>query len=94
MCVAVLWQLGYAGTKDKRACTTQWCTVYRRRAEELASLNRFFNDSAARADERGMHRGRQLLVGNFSYVSHAHSYKFNTPTNVPAVPRTGAPTLA
>lgn len=43
---------GYAGTKDRRAITTQWVSVYRVRAEQLQNLN-----SAL----------RNLCVGNFRY---------------------------
>lgn len=32
--------LGYAGTKDKRAVTSQWCTVKRKTIEELRNFNR------------------------------------------------------
>ncbi|KAF7256546.1 hypothetical protein EG68_06519 [Paragonimus skrjabini miyazakii] len=45
---------GYAGTKDKRAITTQFVTVKDVDSEKLASLNR---------------RLHGIFVGNFSYVS-------------------------
>lgn len=32
--------VGYAGTKDKRGVTAQWCTVKRKSIEELRSFNR------------------------------------------------------
>lgn len=32
--------VGYAGTKDKRGVTSQWCTVKRKSIEELRSFNR------------------------------------------------------
>ena len=43
----------YAGTKDKRAITTQAVTVFRVPAERLASLNR---------------ASKNVQVGNFQYV--------------------------
>ena len=43
---------GYAGTKDRRAVTTQWVSVYRVRAETLQGLNASL---------------RNLCVGNFKY---------------------------
>jgi len=70
-------ELGYSGTKDKRACTTQWVTVRKLPAAEVAhALNRAFLD-AFRGD-RGEGppgvgfqppRARQLLAGCFSYVA-------------------------
>jgi tRNA pseudouridine13 synthase len=53
--------IGYAGTKDKRACTGQWCTLFKLPASKVASI---VNDSfiASKGEE-----GRQLLVGNFQY---------------------------
>ena len=32
--------VGYAGTKDKRGVTSQWCTVKRKTIEELRTFNR------------------------------------------------------
>lgn len=32
--------VGYAGTKDKRGVTSQWCTVKRKSIEELRTFNR------------------------------------------------------
>ncbi|XP_074627363.1 pseudouridylate synthase 7 homolog isoform X2 [Acropora palmata] len=43
---------GYAGTKDRRAVTTQWISAYRVRAEQLQSLNSSL---------------RNLCLGNFKY---------------------------
>lgn len=43
---------GYAGTKDRRAVTTQWVSVYRVRSETLQGLNASL---------------RNLCVGNFKY---------------------------
>ncbi|CAM9509268.1 unnamed protein product [Discosporangium mesarthrocarpum] len=50
--------LTYAGTKDKRAVTSQWCTVKRRGKEELQAFNR----------PLGCHAGPIVLLANFSYV--------------------------
>jgi tRNA pseudouridine13 synthase len=33
--------ISIAGTKDKRAVTAQWCTVFRRRPSELMGMNKF-----------------------------------------------------
>lgn len=46
----------YAGTKDKRAITTQLCTMYRRKPSELARLNAFDLPPF-------------LRVGDFAFVS-------------------------
>lgn len=32
--------VGYAGTKDKRGVTSQWCTVKRKAIEDLRTFNR------------------------------------------------------
>ncbi|KAG5189433.1 hypothetical protein JKP88DRAFT_267276 [Tribonema minus] len=44
-----------AGTKDKRAITTQWCTMFRRTPADLT----FFNQQ-----QRGSRPGRLVVVGN------------------------------
>ena len=57
--------LGYAGTKDKRACTAQWVTAHKMPAADVARcVNVAFTESKGE-------RGRQLVVGNFSYVGAA-----------------------
>lgn len=43
---------GYAGTKDRRAVTTQWVSVYRVQAEQLHGLNSTL---------------RNMCIGNFKY---------------------------
>lgn len=54
--------LSYAGTKDKRACTTQWLTAWKLPPTRVAkAINNQFHDSGGKW-------GRNLLVGNFSYV--------------------------
>eukprot|EP00752_Nemacystus_decipiens_P003898 g3578.t3 len=50
--------VGYAGTKDKRGVTSQWCTVRKKSIEELRTFNR----------PLGAHQGPMVLLGNFSYV--------------------------
>ncbi|KAH0610634.1 uncharacterized protein H6S33_012161 [Morchella sextelata] len=53
-------QIGFAGTKDKRAVTVQRCSVYRVDAARLARLNR---EGAG-----ALHAGTR--VGNFEYKTH------------------------
>lgn len=59
-------RLGYAGMKDKRGVTTQFCTLYRRMPEELLT----FNDRPIRSNCGGSTYGRVsvIRVGNFKYV--------------------------
>ncbi|CAM9768313.1 unnamed protein product, partial [Hapterophycus canaliculatus] len=52
--------VGYAGTKDKRGVTSQWCTVRKKSIEELRTFNRPLGS---------FHQGPIVLVGNFSYVA-------------------------
>ncbi|CAM9677210.1 unnamed protein product [Ectocarpus fasciculatus] len=52
--------VGYAGTKDKRGVTAQWCTVKRKSIEELRSFNRPLG---------AFQQGSIVLLGNFSYVT-------------------------
>ncbi|CAN0520914.1 unnamed protein product, partial [Ectocarpus sp. 12 AP-2014] len=52
--------VGYAGTKDKRGVTAQWCTVKRKSIEELRSFNRPLG---------AFQQGSIVLLGNFSYVA-------------------------
>ena len=47
----------YAGTKDKRAVTSQRCTVYRKRPADLSRMNKFNNAPL-------------LRLGDFAYVTH------------------------
>ncbi|KAH8152616.1 uncharacterized protein LAJ45_03457 [Morchella importuna] len=54
-------QIGFAGTKDKRAVTVQRCSVYRVDASRLARLN---TEGAAGA----LHAGTR--VGNFGYKTY------------------------
>lgn len=52
--------IAYAGTKDKRAITTQKCTIYRRKPSELTRINRIFTPYL-------------LRVGDFRYVAQSAS---------------------
>ena len=47
-----------AGTKDKRAVTVQWCTIYRRRPHDIMRLNKFQYPPLIR-------------VGDFEYVKES-----------------------
>lgn len=47
--------ISIAGTKDKRAVTAQWCTVFRRRPSELMPMNKFKYNPIIR-------------IGDFEYV--------------------------
>ena len=63
----------YAGTKDKRAITSQKCTVYRRKPSDLGRINRFNIPPFIR-------------VGDFEYVHQPlklgiHSHTLSTPTH-------------
>ena len=55
----------YAGTKDKRAITSQKCTVYRRKPSDLARVNRFNIPPFIR-------------VGDFEYVQQPLKLGINT----------------
>lgn len=46
--------LTYAGTKDKRAVTSQWCTVKQKSVEELRKFNRPLGTFQARIRNAGM----------------------------------------
>jgi tRNA pseudouridine13 synthase len=47
--------ISIAGTKDKRAVTAQWCTIFRRRPSELMPMNKFKYNPIIR-------------IGDFEYV--------------------------
>jgi tRNA pseudouridine13 synthase len=51
--------IGVAGTKDRRAATSQWATVRMRTAHDIVQIN------------REAPRGGRIIVGNFSYVNDA-----------------------
>lgn len=56
--------VGYAGTKDKRGVTSQWCTVKRKTIEELRTFNRPLGSFQVSCR---LHRRRRLegFVRNF-----------------------------
>ena len=57
-------RIGYAGMKDKRGITSQFCTLYRTRPEQILSATR----SAGGGNTRN--KGFSVVqVGNFEYVS-------------------------
>lgn len=65
--------LGYAGMKDKRACTTQFCTLYRKTAEEVRMVLNREDERNENARPQGggnsKHGGSAIMrVGHFSYV--------------------------
>lgn len=60
-------RLGYAGMKDKRGVTTQFCTLYRRRPEELLSFNKSQNADGGGGSTYGS--VSIIRVGNFKYVN-------------------------
>ncbi|KAI5838795.1 putative pseudouridine synthase TruD/Pus7 [Morchella snyderi] len=58
-------QIGFAGTKDKRAVTVQRCSVYRVDAARLARLN---GNGEGEGGAGALHAGTR--VGNFEYKTH------------------------
>jgi hypothetical protein len=61
--------LGYAGMKDKRACTTQFCTLYRKTAEELMILNREQKNARPQGGGNSKQGGSAIIrVGHFCFV--------------------------
>lgn len=57
-------RIGYAGMKDKRGITTQFCTLYRTEAQQIASQGN------ASGGGNTKQRGYSVVqVGNFEYVS-------------------------
>ncbi len=64
-------QIGYAGMKDKRGVTSQFCTVYRKTAEELMTLNRERGrDGNKYGGGNSSSKGKSIMrVGHFKYVN-------------------------
>mmetsp|Transcript_17915 Transcript_17915/g.21926 ORF Transcript_17915/g.21926 Transcript_17915/m.21926 type:complete len:750 (-) Transcript_17915:143-2392(-) len=57
----------YAGMKDKRGVTTQFCTVFRKTPDRLLILNQNQKNASGGGNTKG--NGSSILrVGNFSYV--------------------------
>jgi len=61
--------LGYAGMKDKRGCTAQFCTLFRKTAEDVLVLNKEKKIDRRQGGGNSKFGGSALMrVGNFSYV--------------------------
>lgn len=63
--------MGYAGMKDKRGVTSQFCTVYRKTPEQMIVLNQDRNQSSRQQHGGGNSNsggGALMRVGNFKYV--------------------------
>ena len=61
--------LGYAGMKDKRGCTSQFCTIYRKTAQDLMILNIEHNKGRRQGGGNSKFGGTAVMrVGHFSYV--------------------------
>ena len=58
-------RIGYAGMKDKRGITSQFCTLYRTQPEQILSLTRSVGGGNTKD------KGHSVVqVGNFEYVSN------------------------
>lgn len=63
--------MGYAGMKDKRGVTSQFCTVYRKTPEQMLVLNQDRNQSSRQQHGGGNSNtggGALMRVGHFKYV--------------------------
>jgi hypothetical protein len=61
--------LGYAGMKDKRGCTTQFCTVFRKTPQDLIVLNKEKKNNRKQGGGNSKFGGTTVMrVGQFSYV--------------------------
>eukprot|EP00586_Coscinodiscus_wailesii_P002074 CAMPEP_0172485496 /NCGR_PEP_ID=MMETSP1066-20121228/13534_1 /TAXON_ID=671091 /ORGANISM="Coscinodiscus wailesii, Strain CCMP2513" /LENGTH=744 /DNA_ID=CAMNT_0013250795 /DNA_START=58 /DNA_END=2292 /DNA_ORIENTATION=- len=61
--------VGYAGMKDKRGVTCQFCTVYHEEEEDLLAVNEKNMSVCARSDDSGG-GASFFLIGGFSYAKH------------------------
>ena len=60
--------VNFAGTKDKRGVTTQYCTVYRKTPEDVKWLNKQGNSGGGGSSTGG----RPIMqLGDFEYVTNA-----------------------
>lgn len=59
-------RIGYAGMKDKRGITSQFCTLYRTTPEEIASGNHQQKSGGGNTKQKGY---SVVQTGNFQYVS-------------------------
>jgi len=66
--------MGYAGMKDKRGVTTQFCTIFKKTPSDLMSINKKTNNIG------GGHKSRKgcslMRVGHFAYVDRNISLGF------------------
>lgn len=61
--------LGYAGMKDKRGCTAQFCTLFRKTPEDVLVLNKEKKNDRRQGGGNSKFGGSTVMrVGNFSYV--------------------------
>ena len=60
-------RIGYAGMKDKRGVTTQFCTLFKRHAEEIVSFNKQKHRGGGGNSNHG--NVSVIRVGNFQYVN-------------------------
>lgn len=62
--------VGYGGMKDKRGCTTQFCTLYRKTPEDLMILNKDRTNDRKQGGGNSKAGGNAIMrVGHFSYVN-------------------------
>ena len=62
--------MGYAGMKDKRGCTSQFCTVYRKTGKELMALNREQKNNRKQGGGNSHYGGTTVMrAGHFEYVA-------------------------
>jgi len=59
-------RIGYAGMKDKRGITSQFCTLYRTTPEEIAKGNKQQRGGGGNTKQKGY---SVVQTGNFQYVS-------------------------
>jgi tRNA pseudouridine13 synthase len=63
--------MGYAGMKDKRGVTSQFCTVFKRTPRDLMFLNKSRDDRNLHGGGNSRRAGFSVLkVGHFSYVDN------------------------
>merc|ERR1740124_1479246 len=69
--------MGYAGMKDKRGVTTQFCTVFRKTPQDLLSINRERTDRRGGGGGNGSNGGYGLMrVGFIKYFGMQRFGKF------------------
>lgn len=60
--------IAYAGMKDKRSVSSQFCTVYRKTPNDLLVVNKHRDDNDGGGGNRNKDGSGLLRVGNFKYV--------------------------